>query len=134
VRAQLADAVEWSGVQAVGAVRLRLQPDADVLDRAGQDGVGQPGKGARQVVLAIGQLGAAGRLLVAALEGAAGVVEGAELDRDAGADADEGGQGAFVEGGCAFVFEDLRCAVESAAVFCCCLQADFDDIWWWLGI
>ena len=65
---------------------------------------------------------------VAGFEGAAGVVEAAELDGDAGADSDERGEGAFVEGGGAFVAEDLGCAVEGASVVCRGLEADFDDI------
>jgi hypothetical protein len=65
---------------------------------------------------------------VGGLEGAFGVVEGAELHGDAGADADEGGQGAFVEGRRAFVLEDARGAVQGAAVFVGGLEADFDDV------
>jgi hypothetical protein len=40
-----------------------------------------------------------------------GVVEGAELDGYAGSDSEEGGQGAFVECGAAFVAEDFGSAV-----------------------
>lgn len=74
-------------------MRLGLHPDAHVLDGAGDDGVGDAGEGARGVVLAVGEGwgGGGGELGVAGFEAAAGVVEGAELDGDAGADADEGG-------------------------------------------
>jgi len=43
---------------------------------------------------------------VAVLKPAAGGVEGTELDGDAGADAEERGEGALVEGGRALVGED----------------------------
>ena len=55
MRGQFADAVDGPIVQAGGAVGLGLQPDADVLDRAGDDGVGDAGKGAGQVVLGVGE-------------------------------------------------------------------------------
>lgn len=69
---------------------------------------------------------ARGRVL--GLESATGIVVSAELDRDAGADADEGGEGSFVEGGGAFLFEDLGGAVGGAFVVRGGLQADFDDV------
>ena len=78
---------------------------------------------------------------VAFLEGASGVVEGAELDGDAGADADEWGEGAFVEGEGAFLLEDGGGTGGGAGVARCGLQADFDYVWvgldgdfmwWWL--
>lgn len=69
---------------------------------------------------------ARGRVL--GLERATGIVVSAELDRDAGADADEGGEGSFVEGGGAFLFEDLGGAVGGAGVGGGGLQADFDDV------
>ena len=57
------------------------------------------------------------------------VVEGAKLDGDASADAEEGAKGAFVEGEGAFVREDLPAAVEGGGVLRGGLQTDFDDIW-----
>ena len=57
------------------------------------------------------------------------VVEGAELDRYACADADEWCQGAFVECKWAFLFEDLVCTVKRGGVSSCCLKANFDDIY-----
>jgi hypothetical protein len=60
-------------------------------------------KRARSIILAIRQTrGKRVEGSVAGLEAAAGFVEGAELDGDAGADADEGREGAFVEGEGAF--------------------------------
>lgn len=46
MRGELADAVQWPVVQAVGAVGLRLQTDTDVLDGARDDGVGDAREGA----------------------------------------------------------------------------------------
>lgn len=120
-------------------MRLRLQPDTDVLDRARQRRVGNTGKGAGQVVLAIGEgrsgagggsgegVGAGQGVLP--LEVAAGVVEAAELDGDAGANSDKGREGAFVEGGGAFVLEDRGRAGEGVGVGCCGLEADFNYVW-----
>lgn len=53
---ELAHAVEGAGVQARGAVGLRLQTDAHVLDGARDDGVGDAREGARRVVLAVAQV------------------------------------------------------------------------------
>lgn len=90
---QFPDAVDRAIIQPLRAMRLRLQPDPDVLDRTRDDGVGDAGEGAGEVVLAVrqrrgGQRGLGG---VAGFEGPAGVVEGAELDGDTGADAEERG-------------------------------------------
>jgi hypothetical protein len=65
---------------------------------------------------------------VALFPGAACVVEGAELDGDAGADADEGGESALVEGRCTFVLEDAGGAGEGRRVLRCGLKADFDNV------
>lgn len=124
-------------IQFARPMRLGLEPDTDMLDRGGEDGIGDTGESARGVVLPVGQgLRGVGDLLdrfalrggVAGFEGAPGVVEGAELDGDAGADAEEWGQGALVEGAAAFVLEDLRGAVQGAFVFGGGLEADFDDV------
>ena len=48
-----ANAVDRARVQALSPVRLRLQADADVLDGARDDGVGDAGEGAGKVVLAV---------------------------------------------------------------------------------
>jgi len=61
-------------------------------------------------------------------KGTAGVVEAAELDRDAGTYTDEGGECAFVEGAGALVLEDLRGTVVGAFVVGCGLESDFDDV------
>lgn len=79
--AEGADAGERAGVEALGAVGLGLQADADVFDGAGDDAVGEAGEGAGEVVLGVGEGGGGG---VAGFEGAAGVVEGGELDGDLG--------------------------------------------------
>ena len=66
---------------------------------------------------------------VLGFEGAAGVVEAAELDGDAGTNAYQGGECAFVEGSGAFIAEYLSCAVQGAFVVGRCLESDFDDIY-----
>lgn len=85
---------------------LCLKTDTDVLDGSRNDAVGDACKGTCAVVLRVGQgcagKGAMGRR-VAVFEPPAGGVEAAELDRDAGADAEKGGQGSLVEGEGAFV-------------------------------
>lgn len=48
------DAGEGAGVQAVRAVRLGLQTDAHVLDGGGEEGVGDAGGRAGEVVLGVG--------------------------------------------------------------------------------
>jgi hypothetical protein len=66
-------------------VGLGLHADTDVFDRRGEEGVGYSREGAREVVLRVAEgLGGA----VGGFKGPFGVVEGAELDGDAGADAD----------------------------------------------
>ena len=101
-------------------MRLRLQPNTDVLDRRREHSVHDAGERARGVVLSICQWfrvrvdfrdGFPLRSCVAGFKGATRVVEAAELDGDAGADSYERGQGSFVEGESSFVFEDLRGAV-----------------------
>lgn len=69
-----------------------------------------------------------GTVEVVVFELAFGEAEGAELDGDAGTDADEGGEGAFVEGEWTFLGPDLAGGVEGVGVLGCGLQADFDDI------
>ena len=81
---ELAHAVERASVESPGAVGLRLQADTHVLYGRREEGVGDAGEGARGEVLRVGE-GVGGG--VASLKPAAGLVEGAELDRDAGADA-----------------------------------------------
>jgi hypothetical protein len=125
-RGEFADAVDGPGVQASRAVGLRLQADADVLDGAGEERVGQTGESSRGVVLSIAHGLASGGVL--RFEGAAGIVVGAELHGHASADSDQGGEGSFVESRGAFFFEDLRGAVGRAGVVGGGLQADFDDV------
>lgn len=55
-------------------------------------------------------------------------MEGAELDGDAGADAEERGEGALVEGKCALVLVDGGRRGEGVGVGCCCLEANLDDV------
>lgn len=102
-----------------------------MLDRPGEEAVGEACESAGQVVLSVAECGGGGGLggEVALFEGSACVVEGAELDGDARADADEWGERAFVEGGGAFVAEDGGRAGEGGGVGCGCLEADFDDVW-----
>lgn len=127
--ADLADAVDGAVVETGVAVRLALQADTDVFDGAGEGGVGDSGKGSGEEVLAVGEVGARVAVRqVTGFEPAAGGVEGAELDGDAGADADEGGEGALVEGGGAFVLVDGGCGVEGAGVLGGGLEADLDDV------
>lgn len=123
---QFADAVDGARVQAACAVRLRLQADADMLDGAGEERVGDTGESSSGVVLSVAHSLPRGRVL--RLERATGIVVSAELDGDTGADTDEGSEGSFVEGGRAFFFEDLGGAVGGAGVGGGGLQADLDDV------
>lgn len=74
--ADYTNAVNGPGVEAFRAVRLRLQPDPYVLDRAGEDAVGEPGEGPRKIVLGICETG----VRAGSGEMAAGVVKGTKLD------------------------------------------------------
>lgn len=109
---------------------LGLEADTDVFDGGGEDGVGEAGEGSCCVVLGVSQglllLGKKGFaecvvfvVVVVGFESSFGVVECAELDGDAGAYADQGGESAFVEGGGAFILQDSRRAVEGTLVFGC---------------
>lgn len=55
-------------------------------------------------------------------------MEGAELDGDAGADAQQRGQGSLVEGECAFVLVDGGGGGEGGGILGGGLQADFDYV------
>jgi len=82
VGADLAHAVERPAVEPCCAVRLRLQPDAHVLDRPRDHRVGHARERARRVVLAVGERrrrAARPLLRVALLEPPPCVVEAAEL-------------------------------------------------------
>ena len=106
-----------------------------MLNRARDDRVRDAGKGAGEVELPVTEIvgGRSGRQ-VPRFEPAAGVVEAAELNRHAGADAEEGREGAFVEGEGPFVGPDRAGAVEGGGVLLGGLETDFDDICWeWVG-
>jgi len=80
-------------------MRLRLQANPHVLNRTRDNSVGEAAKRAREVELSVTEIGR--RLSgsqISSFEPAAGVVEAAELDGDAGTDAQKRCQGAFVEG------------------------------------
>ena len=118
-------------------MRLRLETDTDVLDGTTEDGVCYAGEGAGGIILAVGERLGIGLDLVdgfvllrgiLGFEGAARVVEPAELNRDAGTDADQGGECTLVEGGGALILKDLPGTVEGTFVVFCGLQANFDDI------
>lgn len=84
MRDELADAVQGSGVESLGAMRLGLKSDANVFDRAGDGAVGDAGEGSGEVVLRIGRRrgGGWGGGAVGSFEAAACPVKGAELDRN----------------------------------------------------
>ena len=83
MRGNFPDAVDGARVQAGCAVRLGLESDADMLDWARDDGVGNTGKGARKVVLAVGEAGVERRIFgIECFEASTSFMEGAELDAD----------------------------------------------------
>ena len=63
------------------------------------------------------------------LKGATRIVKGAELDGDAGANADKGRKRACVEREGTFVGEDGARTREGGGVGGCGLETDFDDVW-----
>lgn len=130
VRRKLSYAVDGAVVQPAGAMRLRLQPDANVLDGARKHRVGDARKGARRVILTIAEVGGTLTLEIAGLKSTSGVMEAAELDRDAGADAHERGERTFVERERAFIPVDLGRSVERTRVLLSRLESDFDNVEW----
>jgi len=69
-------------------MRLRLQANAHMFDRTRDNRVGDAGKGTREVELSVTEIGRGfSGSQVSGFQPAAGVVEAAELDGDAGADA-----------------------------------------------
>lgn len=124
VGAQLADAVEGPAVEAGGAVGLRLQTDADVLNGARDDAVGETGERAGVVVLGVAQVLA----VVALLKVALGEAEAAKLHRHAGADAQERRQGALVKGERALLLPDGSGGVERSLVLRRGLQTHLDNV------
>ena len=93
-----------------------------MLDRRGESRVGYAREGTGGVELGIGEVMhawdecAAAGVGAALLEVSPGGVEGAELDRYAGTDAEEGREGAFVEGEGAFVLVDGSCGGQGGGV------------------
>lgn len=107
VRAQLANTVERSVIEARIAVGLTLEPDADMLDGRGQCGISHASKGTSREILSMGEIGAVRRENRGARAGSAGVtvfkpppcgVKGPELNRHAGPDAEQRRQRSLVEG------------------------------------
>lgn len=81
----LADAVQGPGVKASRTVRLRLQPDPNVLDWTRKGAVSNPGECTGEIVLAVGE--GSGRLVIWGVgdgELSTSPVKGAELDGDLG--------------------------------------------------
>lgn len=109
-------------------MRLCLQPDPHILDWIRERSVGDSGECSSEVVFWEGETGAGWAVGFEGLEVTTRKVEGAELDRDAGADAEEGGERAFVEGEGAFVLDDVGGAGEGVEGDGRGLEADFDDI------
>lgn len=105
-----------------------------MLNRAGNHTVGDACKSARGVVLSITERGTGRRRggavasSVLLFKEAAGEMEAAELDRDAGADTDEWGEGAFVKGEGAFVAVDAGGRGQGCEVGGGGLKADFDNV------
>lgn len=104
---ELGDAVQRAAVESASAVGLGLQADADVFNGRGENCIGDSREGSCGVVLAVAErLGFLFELVdgfvefggVLGFECSAGVVETSELDGDAGADSNQWGEGAFVEG------------------------------------
>lgn len=77
---EFADAVQRAGVEARLAMWLGLQPDTNMLDRAGDNAVCHASEGAGKEVLGVGKAPALGFLEVPLLKGAPRVMERAELD------------------------------------------------------
>jgi hypothetical protein len=111
-------------------MRLRLQSNPDMFNRPRNHRIRNPRERACAIELAVGEAWCETGCFVPVLEEALGVAETAELDGDAGADAEEGGEGAFIEGEGAFVAVDGGCGVEGGVVGGGGLEADFDDIEW----
>lgn len=106
-----------------------------MLDGPGEHAVGDAGEGAGEVVLRVAERDAGEGGVPAVFEVATRGVEGAELDGDAGADAEERGEGAFVEGQGSFVAVDGGGGGEGGGVGGGGLEANFDDVeglaWGW---
>ena len=113
---------------------LGLKSDPYMFDGRAEEGISDTSKCAGGIVLAIAEVWGRGSVEVGLLELATCVVEGAELDGDAGANANERGEGAFVECERAFVGEDLAGAIKGGGILRCGLETDFDDIYMLLRI
>ena len=79
---QFLHAVNWTGVQTTGAVRLCLKTNTDVLDGVGEYGVGNTSERTRKPVLPVGKSGVGVLLLVKLLQAATSSVVGTELYTD----------------------------------------------------
>lgn len=81
MRRELADTVEWARVESIGAVRLGLESDPNMLDWTGEDGVGDAGESTSGIVLRIGQIWLPILCGVGCLESTTDVMEASELYR-----------------------------------------------------
>ena len=100
-----------------------------MLNRARNDRISNTSERSSSIVLRITEvLHHRTAAEVVLLELALGETEAGELNTDTGTDADEGSQGAFVEGEGSFFTVDLGGGVEGVGVGGGGLQADLDDI------
>lgn len=99
-------------------MRLRLKAYADVFYGPREHGISDACKGPTGVVLCQAQ--GADRL-VARFEKTACKMEATELDRDTGTNADERGEGPFIEGERTFMRPDPSSAIKGAGILSRCL-------------
>lgn len=68
---------------------------------------------------------------IPSFEGTFGVIESTKLNRDTGADSNEGCESSLVESGRAFVFQDRRGGIQCSFILGCGLETDFDNVCAW---
>ena len=87
---ELLNTVQWAGIQSCSAVWLSLKSNSDMLNWAGDDGVGNSSESPGSVVLGVGKVTvlATGTVAVVVLELAFGEAKGTKLDGYTGSDTD----------------------------------------------
>lgn len=101
-----------------------------MLNRARDDRVRNTGNSSRRIVLRVREAGITVLGRVVGFKAAAGFMETAKLNGNAGTNADERREGAFVESKGTFFSVDGLCRFEGVGVLVCCLEPHLNNIKW----
>lgn len=129
---ELLNTIEWSVIKSCSTMRLGLQTNTDMLNWAGNNGIGDTSKSTSTIILRVREVGVltTGTVLVVDLELASGITEGTKLDGYTGSDTDQWSEGSLIERKWPLLGPDLARGIEGVGVLGGGLKTDFDDIKW----